>query len=90
MSKETCPTDAYSEGTNKFFVNLAASNGLTECIGGQEHLVFNLDVNVYHEAVKDSYGPVEVGRRSDCDLTVLWGGVKVGSINNIIQKMAKR
>jgi len=89
LSKETCPTDAYSEGTNKFF-NLAASNGLTECIGGQEHLVFNLDVNVYHEADEDSYGPVEVGRRSDCDLTVLWGGVKVGSINNIIQKMAKR
>ena len=86
----TCPTYSYSEGTNKFFVKLAASKVLTECIAGQQHLVFNLDAYLFHEAEEDSYGPVEVGRRSDCDLTVLWGGVKVGSINNIIQKMAKR
>lgn len=86
--RRTCSTNGYSEGTNKISVNIAASNVLTECIGGQEHLTFKIDAKVIDEADGGSYGKVIVGKKGDCNLKIL--GIKIGSINNKIQQYATR
>jgi len=88
VGRKTCSTDGYSEGTNKISVNIAASNVLTECIGGQEHLTFNIDANVIDEADGSSYGAVQVGKKGGCSLDIL--GIRVGSINSKIQQYATR
>ena len=87
-ARKTCSTIGTSEGTNKIVVNLAASNVLLECIGGFMHLTFNLDVKVYNEVQNAKYSPVTVGPQNNCDLNVL--GIKIGSINTMIQKYANR
>ena len=63
---------------------------MVECIGGRQHLRFNVDAKVFHAEEEDTYGEPVVGRKNNCDLKVLWDSVKVGSINTLVQKMAKR
>ena len=53
--KEDCSTDGYSEGTNKISVSIQASNVLTECIGGREHLTFKINAKVIDEAIGKVY-----------------------------------
>jgi len=87
-ARKTCHTDGYSQGTNRVSVNLAASNVMVECIGGEEHLTFNINANVIDERKQATYSPVEVGKRSGCNIRVL--GVRVASINSKIQSYASR
>ena len=61
---------------------------LLECIAGQMHLTFNMDVKVYNEVLNSTYPPVQVAQQNNCDLNIL--GVKIGSINGIIQRYANR
>ena len=45
-------------GTNHVIAVMQASNVLTECIGDQEHLTFNVDVKVTNIAEDKTYAPV--------------------------------
>jgi len=86
--RKTCETSGTSKGTNHIAVNLIASEVLTECVAGQEHLTFNLDVKVFNEAKQKTYASVSVGKRSGCNLNVL--GIRITSINSKVQKYASR
>jgi len=88
IGRKTCPTDGYSEGVNHLTVITSASNVIVECIGGQEHLTFNIDAKVFSRAADDTYAPVVVGKHSDCKLDVL--GLEIATINSKIQGIASR
>ena len=87
-ARKTCSTNGYSTGRNKLVANFAASNVLLECISGQMHLTFNMDVTVYNEVQDSTYSPVQVDKQNNCDLNIL--GIKIGSINGMIQRYANR
>jgi len=88
IGRKTCSTDGYSEGTNKISVSIQASNVLTECIGGREHLTFNINAKVVDEAIGKTYKPVQVGKKRSCDLRVL--KIKIGSMNSVVQGLATK
>ncbi|XP_023338833.1 uncharacterized protein LOC111709406 [Eurytemora carolleeae] len=52
------------------------------------HLTFNMDVKVYNEVQDSTYSPVQVDKQNNCDLNIL--GIKIGSINGMIQRYANR
>merc|ERR1711872_145506 len=52
VGRKTCGTDGYAEGTNHIAVNLAASNAVTECIAGQQHLSFNFNIGSINSKVQ--------------------------------------
>jgi len=87
-ARKTCGTDGYSEGINHIVVNLAASNPVVECIAGQQHLSFNFDAKVFNRADDKTYSPVQVGKHSGCNLSIL--GIHIGSINSKVQSYANR
>jgi len=59
VGRKTCHgVKGTSRGTNHVIVIMQASNVLTECVGDQEHLTFNVDVKVTNTAEDKSYAPV--------------------------------
>jgi len=88
VGRKTCKTNGYTEGTNHLTVNLAASNVMTMCYSGQQHLAFNIDMKMFNEVRHESYSPVEIGKKGDCKLDFL--GINFGSMNSKIQKYAQR
>merc|ERR1711962_227596 len=69
-------------------VTLAASNAVTECIAGQQHLSFNFNAKVFNTVQGKTYGAVQVGKHSGCNLSIL--GIHIGSINSKVQAYANR
>ena len=88
FARKTCSTDGVSQGTNKMSAHFAASNVLVECIGGQEHLTFTLDVKVINEANSATYAAVEVGKKGDCNIDIL--GFDIIRLNSKVQSYANR
>merc|ERR1712002_89630 len=85
---KTCRTDGYSEGLNRLTVNLAASNVMTMCVAGQQHLVFSLNAHVINQIISESYSPIVVVKKSDCKIEILH--MTVATINSKIQAYAER
>merc|ERR1712180_17353 len=88
VGRKTCGTDGYAEGTNHITAILAASNAVTECIAGQQHLSFNFNAKVLNTVQGKTYGAVQVGKHSGCNLSIL--GINIGSINSKVQAYANR
>jgi len=88
VGRKTCSTNGYTEGTNHLSVNLAASNVMTLCYNGQQHLSFNVNAKVYNEVKHETYSAVQVGKKGDCDLDFF--GINIGSMNKKIQEYAQR
>jgi len=67
IGRKTCHgVTGASRGTNHVIVVMQASNVMTECIGGQEHLTFNIDVKVTNAAKDKTYSPVTANQKQ-CD-----------------------
>merc|ERR550532_2465670 len=65
IGRKTCHgVTGASRGTNHVIVVMQASNVMTECIGGQEHLTFNIDVKVTNAAKDKTYSPVTANQNS--------------------------
>ena len=47
-----------------------------------------MDVTVYNEVQDSTYSPVQVDKQNNCNLKIL--GIKIGSINGMIQRYANR
>jgi len=59
VGRKTCDgVTGTSRGKNHVIVVMQANNVLTECIGDQEHLTFNVDVKVTNTAEDKTYAPV--------------------------------
>ena len=86
VGRKTCATQASAQGVNKILVSLTASSISTATIAGQEYLQFVLDVSVLDETDPATYSTLSAPKGSGCNLDIL--GIKIGSINTIVQKYA--
>merc|ERR1712136_226469 len=85
VGRKTCHgVKGYSKGTNHVIVVMQASNVLTECIGGQEHLTFKVDVKVQNIADEKSYPPVTANDKK-CDAEIL--GLRIAELKELEYKL---
>jgi len=90
VGRKTCDgVSGSARGTNHVSVVMAASNILAECIADQEHLTFNLDVDVTNTAEDKTYSEVTANDKK-CNFLFGIGKIKATEYANRYLKSNKK